>query len=107
MKETKKLFVSQPMRGKTDLEIINERLEAVKLIEEKYPEYYWQVIDSFLDISENKDPLWYLGKSIQLLGEADLVIFMGAWNLSRGCRIENECCVWYGIPHVTQTSLVF
>ena len=42
----KKLFISQPMRGKTDEEIIATREKAIKSAEEKIGEPV-EVIDSF------------------------------------------------------------
>ena len=45
-----------------------------------------------------KSPLYLLGKSLELLAEADIAIFGSGWEQSRGCRIEHTCCEEYGIP---------
>lgn len=86
-----KLFVSQPMKGKTNEQIANEREHAISL----FPNA--DVIDSFFrDAPAKAYPLWYLGESIKLLGKADVVYFCKDWQKYNGCTIEHECAVRYG-----------
>ena len=90
-----KLFISQPMKGKTDEQILEERDKAAGLfiLEGENVE----VIDSFIkDAPAQAAPLWYLGESIKLLGEADVVYFCKDWQKYNGCTIEHECAVRYG-----------
>lgn len=77
----KKVFISQPMNGLTDEEI--------------------EFIDSFLqdypgEINKHI-PVWYLGKSIQLLSQADMIYLGEGWDKARGCKIEYEIAKAYGI----------
>ena len=98
----KRLFVSQPMGGKTDEEILKERkaliTEAKKIAGEDLED-----IDSFFtDAPKNKDnivtePVWWLGKSLMKLSEADVVIFGDNWQNYNGCVIEHDVCERYGI----------
>ena len=93
----KKLFISQPMRGKTDEEILAERARAITSAENLLKEEV-EVIDSFFrDAPVNAKPLWYLGKSLELLSTADIAFFANGWEEARGCRIENTCAIEYGI----------
>lgn len=93
----KKLFISQPMRGKSDDEILKAREEAIKKVEEMTGERA-EVIDSFFQgAPADAKPLWYLGKSLQLLSTADVAYFDAGWENARGCRIENLCAREYGI----------
>lgn len=90
-----KLFISQPMKGKTDEQILEERNKAAGLfiLEGENVE----VIDSFFkDAPAQAAPLWHLGESIKLLGEADVVYFCKDWQKYNGCTIEHECAVRYG-----------
>ena len=41
--------------------------------------------------------MWYLGKSLEYLADADLAVFALDWPSARGCRIEHEAAVQYGI----------
>lgn len=93
----KRLFISQPMRGKTDEEIIITRERAIvsarKLLGEDV-----EVIDSFFkNAPADAKPLWYLGRSLELLATADVAYFAKDWELYRGCKIENLCAIEYGI----------
>ena len=96
----KKLFISQPMKGKTDEEILREREQAVreaeKYLKENEMQEEVQVIDSFFQSAPvGARPLWFLGKSLELLSTADLVYFAKDWEEARGCRIEHMCAVQY------------
>lgn len=92
-----KVFISQPMRDKTDEEIKTEREKAVSIIKEKYNQDV-EIIDSFFENApHNAKPLWFLGKSLELLADADVAYFCKDWELYRGCRIEHICAKEYGI----------
>jgi len=57
-----KVFISQPMKDKTDEQIKEERAKAIKLIKEKYNEDV-EIIDSFFENApHDAKPLWFLGK---------------------------------------------
>lgn len=95
----KKLFISQPMSGRTDEEILSERkdiLEKVsKMVEDDVEE-----IDSFFDDGDSPHeslPVLCLGKSIALLSGADFAVFADGWEKRRGCRVEHMVCIEYGI----------
>lgn len=93
----KKLFISQPMKDKSDEEILKERENAIKSAEELLGEPV-EVIDSFFQSAPaDARPLWFLGKSLELLSTADVVYFAKGWEKARGCKIENTCAIEYGI----------
>lgn len=93
----KKLFISQPMKDKTDAEILAVREQAIQSAKNLLGEDV-EVIDSFFqDASHDAKPLWFLAKSLELLATADVVYFAKDWEKYRGCRIENTCAVEYGI----------
>lgn len=97
----KKLFISQPMKGKTDEEIKVERDKIIKCASERFGEV--EVIDSFIEENapDNANPgLWYLGKSVELMSSADCAYFAEGWENYRGCKIEHECAMQYGIDIV-------
>lgn len=93
----KKLFISQPMRGKTDEEILAVRAKAIQSAERELGEEV-EVIDSFIKgAPAAAKPLWYLGESIKLMAKADVAYFADGWEEARGCKIEHECAIEYGI----------
>lgn len=96
----KKLFISQPMRGKTNEEILAVRAKAIESAEYHLGEKV-EVIDSFFqDAPVDANPLWYLAKSLELLSTADIAYFAKDWEEHRGCRIENTCAIEYGIATI-------
>lgn len=96
----KKLFISQPMRGLTDEEILKAR-EEIKNRAEKIIGEPLELINSFIEDYPDEIiksiAVWYLGKSIQLLSQADIVYFGGDWRNARGCKIEYMIAITYGI----------
>lgn len=100
----KKLFISQPMRGKTDEEILAVRKLAVKQVQERIGEDV-EVIDSFFQDHPTFDkPLKYLAASIALLADADIAYFVKGWDETRGCLIERMCAFAYGIKIIDEWS---
>ncbi|AWB31533.1 DUF4406 domain-containing protein [Clostridium botulinum] len=97
----KKLFISQPMRGLTDEEILKAR-EEIRIKAEKTIGEPITLIDSlFGDFKPiGNIPVCYLGKSISLLAEADVAYFGHGWKDARGCKIEHEVAVQYGIDRI-------
>ena len=93
----KKLFISQPMKGKTDEEILAVREKAIKAAEKLIGEPV-EVIDSFFRSAPvGAKPLWFLGKSLELLSDADIAYFAKDWQKARGCKIEHDAAVAYGL----------
>lgn len=95
----KKVFISQPMNGKTKAEILVERDKAIKLCK-KYLGEDIKVLDTLFEEEAPKEVnqgLWFLGKSIQMLSHADYAFFCEGWEETRGCVIEHDCAKKYNI----------
>lgn len=95
----KKLFVSVPMKGRTEEEI-KASIQKMKKIAEIYEGEELELIDSYIEDNppkSNNEAVWYLGESLKKLAQAD--IFAGIneaydWN---GCYIERDTAQRYGI----------
>ena len=109
-----KVFISQPMRGKTECEIREARneaeLAASVYLQERFnvPRESIKFIDSILKEKEGKpfkeNPVWYLGKSIRLLSKADIAFFFDDWHDYNGCLSECFIAQRYGIPVVDMSK---
>jgi len=98
----KKLFISQPMRGKTDEEILTVRERAIISAKEKIGDEI-EVIDSFFqNAPHDARPLWFLGKSFELLSTADIAYFAKGWQDFRGCKMEHQAALEYGITVIEE-----
>ena len=93
-----KLFLSHPMTGKNRQEILKLRCEMLEWIYERYGANF-ELIDSYLDLGD-VGPLIYISKSIELLDQADVVLVHPDWIFSRGCKLEVDAALMYGIKHV-------
>ena len=106
----KKLFVSVPMKGRTEEEI-KASIQKMKKIAEIYEGEELELIDSYVEGNppkNNHQSVWYLGKSLEKLSEAD--IFIGIeddydWS---DCYIEKITAHKYGIKsyHVLGDSVI-
>ena len=100
----KKVFISQPMSGKREKEIKEDRLHILEQLQRfGIYEKDLDIIDTYVKEEPPEDSnvrLWFLGKTIEKLAQADLVVFAEDWGKARGCRIEHECAKIYHIPKV-------
>ena len=97
----KSLFISQPMRDKTDEEIMAEREKAIKEVEEKIGEEVSPIMSFFNTTPNNVNTgLWCLAKSLELLAATDICYFVDGWEDYRGCCIERECAEKYDVKIV-------
>lgn len=95
----KKLFVSVPMKGRTEEEI-KASIQKMKKIAEIYEGEELELIDSYIEDNppkNNNEAVWYLGESLKKLAQAD--VFMGIcesydWS---DCHIERATVEKYGI----------
>lgn len=101
----KKLFISCPMKGRTD-EMIKDSMEKMHKLAEVMMGEKLEVIDSFVEnapeFSEGTPKteirLWYLGESIKKMSNADVVIgcpYIGCGDFI-GCDTEFKAAQDYG-----------
>lgn len=95
---TYKLYISQPMRNKSDEQIEAARQRAIQKAKAYVDsqlgipegERKIEVINSFFKgAPHDAKPLWLLGRALQAMSSADVVFFVSGWATARGCRIEN------------------
>ncbi len=99
-----KVFVSQPMHGLSYSQIYNRKRIAVgrlqKEIDALFPDEDIQirVVNPIIHRdapttfpSETAERLWNLGRSIQYMGEADVMLVLKDWDGASGCIVENVC----------------
>lgn len=95
-----KVFISMGMRDKTIKEIRETMNDIANTFKKNFKEDI-EVIDTVVEDFENlevkNEGLYCLGKSIELLSTADLVVFAEDWDSYRGCKIEHRCAEEYGL----------
>lgn len=97
----KRAMISQPMAGKTDEEIFEERDRVAA----KLRGIGYEVADTVFNFSDEQlkslgvknAALYYLASSIQAMSRCDCMYFAKGWENARGCRIEHEAAIAYGM----------
>lgn len=93
-----KIFISQPMRGKTDAEILAERERAIKAAKAKWGDDV-EVLESFFqDAPAEAKPLWFWDESLKVMYDADAVIMCKGWSEASGCKVEIVFADGYNLP---------
>ena len=104
-KTPKKVFISQPMRGLSNDEIVANRQKAIEVIKNNLGEV--EIINSVLnrdELAKNGDfalsknsRVYFLGESLKLLSQADCVVFLDGYKEMNGCLCEEFVARQYGI----------
>lgn len=100
-----KAMISQPMAGKTKHEIEETRNRAIKyLINKGYDEVVntlftdeWYSEKSMKERGVINVPLCFLAKSLENMSKCNTAYFCKGWENTRGCVIEHEAAVRYGM----------
>lgn len=96
----KKLFISCPMKGRTE-ENIKDSMDRMHKIAELIFDQELEVIPSYIEHKppvDAKQAVWYLGESIKKLAEADYFIGIEYSQAFKGCGIESDIALAYKIP---------
>lgn len=109
----KNIFISQPMTGKSEEEILATRQEAIDKIHQLASKDGEQVniIDSYIDDATRNEfqgrmgdainwDIYWLSQSLQKLALADTIWLCDGWEYSKGCNVELECAIQYGLDIV-------
>ena len=102
---TKKIFISLPMRDRSLDEIRADMTDIFEMVKStcSVDDEPVEMIDTIWLDEPTTDILnegvWYLGRSIQALAEADVAVFHPGWREARGCIIEHMVCAMYNIPY--------
>ena len=95
----KKAMLSQPMANKTNEEIIATRENAIKVLEGKG----YNIVNTLFTDEKMKErgvvqiPLCFLAKSLENMSLCHAVYFCKGWENARGCKIEHDVAVAYGL----------
>lgn len=99
-----KAMLSQPMAGKTQEEIVATREKAIADLKERGYEIVntlftdeWYSHKSMDERGVVQIPLCFLAKSLENMSLCHAAYFCHGWEKARGCRIEHEAAVAYGL----------
>ena len=106
----KNIFISQPMTGKSEEEILATRQKAIEKIHQRFDAdgVEINIIASYIDDATRKHfkehvsddinwDIFWLSQSLERLAMADMIWLCDGWEYSNGCNIELECATRYGV----------
>ena len=104
-----KYFLSQPMNGLTEEQIIDNTDKYVKTIKSIDPRmeyvntlFFPKESDFPNGVTGDKRRIFCLGRSVSRIAECDCIVFVtDCYIHSNGCKIEYEVAKTYGIPMYT------
>ncbi len=102
----KNLFISLPMRGKTDDQI----KRMIKICQKKAEELLGEdlfLLPSYEKGLQSYNPVFGLAHALLYLADADIVFFAPEWNNSKGCNIEMEVCKSYDMQFIDGNDVFF
>lgn len=106
----KNIFISQPMTGKSEEEILATRQKEIDKIHQLFDAdgVEINIIASYIDDAMRKHfkehvsddinwDIFWLSQSLERLAMADMIWLCDGWEYSNGCNIELECATRYGV----------
>ena len=106
----KNIFISQPMTGRSEEEILATRQKEIEKIHQFFDAdgVEINIIDSYIDDATRKYfeehitdginwDIYWLSQSLQRLALADTIWLCEGWEYSKGCNIELKCAIQYGL----------
>ena len=96
-----KIFISMGMKSKSTGQVKVEMKKVLDHIKTKLPDAVHidsVITDADANIAAKGDDagVWYLGESLKMMSEADIVFFVNDWKNFRGCSIERMVAERYG-----------
>ena len=100
----KNVFISIPMNGRPEEEVLTEIQEITDYIHHTFGEEDIYITHSLWTpkpaIMYPNPRIYYLGKAIVKMGICDTVVFAKGWREARGCRIEEQVAIEYGLDRL-------
>lgn len=105
----KKAMLSQPMNGLTENEIVETRNRAIRKLEsigyEVINTYFtdeWYSKESMKKRGVEQIGLCFLAKSLENMSKCHVAYFCKGWENARGCKIEHDAAVAYGLTVIEE-----
>jgi len=107
----KKAMLSQPMNGKTEQEIVETRERAIKVLTDMGYEIVntlftdeWYSKEAMEERGVVQIPLCFLAKSLENMSKCHVAYFCDGWQNARGCKIEHDAAVAYGLEVIEEVK---
>ena len=95
-------MISQPMR---DLDSDTIDKNRIKAQEDLYSQGFDSILNTYFECPNDlygvkHESLYFLSRAIDSMSKADAVYFCKGWEDARGCKIEHEIALEYGLETI-------
>lgn len=104
-------MISQPMNGLTEEQIINAQNKFLEYgkkenfeVVNTYFQDEWYSNESMSSRGVIQIPLCFLAKSLEYMSQCNIVYFAKGWENARGCKIEHEVALQYGMEIIYEEN---
>ena len=107
------------MTGKSEEEILATRQKEIEKIHQSFDAdgVEINIIPSYIDDATRKHfqkytsddinwDIYWLSQSLQRLALADMIWLCDGWDYSKGCNVEHECAIQYGLDIVYSGHII-
>ena len=99
-----KVMISQPMKGLTEKQILETqntflgfaKKENMEVMNTYFKDEWFAKIE-LNHVGVIQVPVYYLAKSLEKMAHCNVVYFAKGWENARGCKIEHEVALQYGL----------
>ena len=107
----KKIMISQPMNGLTEEQITNAQNKFLEYAKKEnfevvntYFQDEWYSKESMSSRGVIQIPVCFLAKSLEKMSQCNTVYFAKGWENARGCKIEHEVALQYGMEIIYEEN---
>ena len=99
-----KVMISQPMKDLTEKQILETqdtfldfaKKENMEVMNTYFKDEWFAKIE-LNHVGVIQVPVYYLAKSLEKMAHCNVVYFAKGWENARGCKIEHEVALQYGL----------
>jgi hypothetical protein len=99
-----KVMISQPTKGLTEKQILETKnrfldfakKENMEVVNTYFKDEWFAKIE-LNHVGVIQVPVYYLAKSLEKMAHCNVVYFAKGWENERGCKIEHEVALQYGL----------
>ena len=101
------IFISQPMHGLSEREILAERDRIEEVLHKLFPNDELEFLSGYTSEppclqDETRERIYRLGCSIEIMAKADYVFFAHGYTSAEGCMVEWTTCFQYDTQYIKE-----
>lgn len=99
-------MISQPMNKISEDEIVRVKSKAITTLESMgysvintyWKDDYYGMEEGILKKNEVKNvPLYFVARALNAMSRCDAIYFCQGWETARGCKVEHQAAIEYGL----------